>query len=77
MIFLDFFAAALRLAAMSSSCVVLMMIPVHPVLRSGTTESPVAGLTTDSLLRSNVDRVGIQPSLPTMPIGHFHELAIP
>jgi hypothetical protein len=74
---LDFFAAVLRLTGMSSSYVGLMMIPLHPMLKSGETQPPVTGLANDGLLRSNVDRVGIQPSLPTTLIGHFYELAFP
>ncbi len=77
MVFLDVLAAALRLTAMSSSYVGLMMIPLHSMLRSGETEPPVPGLAHDGLLRSNVDRDGIQYSLPTMPIGHFHKLVLP
>ena len=53
------------------------MITHYPLLTNGKTGSSVTGLADDGLLRSNVDRVGIQPSLPTMPIGHFHELALP
>jgi hypothetical protein len=54
-----------------------MMIPLHPILTNGKTEPPVTALADDGLLRSNVDRVSIQPSFLTMPIGHFHELALP
>jgi hypothetical protein len=54
-----------------------MIIPLHPILTNGKTESPVTGLGNDGMLRSNVDSVGIQLSLPTMSIGHFYELALP
>lgn len=54
-----------------------MMIPLHPTMTNGKTESPVTWLANDGLLRPNIDRISIQPSLPTMPIGHFHELALP
>jgi hypothetical protein len=54
-----------------------MMIPLYPILTNGKTEPPVTALANDGLPRSNIDRVGIQPSLLTMPIGHFHELALP
>jgi hypothetical protein len=54
-----------------------MMIPLYTILTNGKTEPPVTALAGDGLLRSKVDRVGIQPSLLTMPIGHFHEFALP
>jgi hypothetical protein len=54
-----------------------MMIPLHPILTTGKTEPPVTALPDDGLLRSNVDCDSIQPSFLTMPIGHFHELALP
>ena len=54
-----------------------MMIPLYPIMMNGKTESPVIALAYDGLLRSNVDRLSFQPSLTTMPIGQFYELAIP
>ena len=54
-----------------------MMIPLYLLLMNSKTESLLTELANDGLFWSNVDRVSIQPSLPTMPIGHFHELALP
>jgi hypothetical protein len=54
-----------------------MMISLDSILTNGKIEPPVTALANDVLLRSNVDRVSIQTSLPTMPIGHFHELTFP
>jgi hypothetical protein len=57
--------------------IVGMMIPPHPIMKNGKTEWPVTALADDGLFRSNVYRLSFQPSLTTMPIGQFHELAIP
>jgi hypothetical protein len=54
-----------------------MTIPLHPILTNGKIESPVTALTGDGPLRSDVDRDSIQPSLFTLLIGYFHELALP
>jgi hypothetical protein len=52
-------------------------VTLDPILTNGKTALPVTALTDGGLLRSNVDRESIQLSLLTMPIGHFHELALP
>jgi hypothetical protein len=54
-----------------------MMISLHSILTNGKIEPPVTALANDVLLRSNVDHVNIHPSIPTMPMGHFDELALP
>ena len=77
MVFLYVFVAVLRLAAMSFSYVVWMMIFLHLILANGKSDSPLIGLANDSLLRSDVDCVGIQSYLTTMPIGQFHKLVLP
>lgn len=72
---LDVFAAVLRLVAMSFSYVVWMMIFLHLILANGKSDSPLIGSANDGLLRSNVDRLSLQPSITSMPIGQFKELA--
>lgn len=51
-------------------------IPLLPTLTNGKSDLPVIRLAGDGLLRSNVYRLSFQPSLTTMPIGQFHELAL-
>src|SRR4029077_6050041 len=54
-----------------------MKNPVHPILTTDKMESLMTALTGEGPFRSNVDRDRGQLSLLTLPIGHFHELALP